>query len=121
MPHIAQERFHERESSLVAIAILDGFHVAELEQSLTPGFDGRQPGSQILGGLHGDVFFDFGSQDFFVLTCGSPGDQSFEKSPQYLHFKSSAFTAKNRSMIEAVCSQLRASACKCLRPCRVSL
>jgi hypothetical protein len=55
--------------------------VAELKQSLTPSLDGRQAGPQILGSLHGDVFFYFELQDFFVLCSSSPGDQSFEEPP----------------------------------------
>ena len=39
MARIAHERFQERESSLVAIALLDGFHAAELQQRLPAGFD----------------------------------------------------------------------------------
>ena len=117
---IAEECFRKRESSLIAIDLLDGFHVAKLQQRLPTGFDGRQAGSKILGRLHGDVFVDFGPQDVFVPGRRRPRGQPLEKPPQCLHFRSRAFTAKNRSMIAVVCSQLRASACNCLRPCRVS-
>jgi phosphinothricin acetyltransferase len=41
-------------------------HLAKLQQRLPARFDWRQTGSQVLRCLHGDVFFDFGPQDFFV-------------------------------------------------------
>ena len=66
MPRITQERLEERESSLVPIGFLDGFYVAELQQSLPTGFNRRQASSKILCRLHGDVVFDFGPQEFFV-------------------------------------------------------
>ena len=106
--------------SLVAIDFLDGFHVAKLQQRLPPRFDGRQATSKVLCRLHGDVFVDFRPQEFFVPRGRCPRHQPAEETPQRLHFRSWAFAAKNRSMIAVVCSQLLASACSCLRPCRVS-
>jgi hypothetical protein len=117
---VLHQRFYERETSLVSVAVFHDFHVAELQQRLTPGFDGRQAGATVLGGLHGDVFFDFGSQEVFVPRGRHPPSQPVEEPPHRFHFRSCAFTEKNRSIIAAVCSQLWVSACSCLRPCRVS-
>ena len=120
MARIGQDRLDEGKSSLVAIAILDGFHAAKLQQCLAPRFDERQAGPNVLFRLHRNVFFEFGPQEFFVPRRRHPRCQPMEEPPCGLHFTSSPFTAKKRSMIAAVCSQLRASVCSCLRPCRVS-
>ena len=46
--------------------------------------------------------------------------QTNQEPPDPLHCRSSAFTAKNRSISAAVCSQSRVSARSCLRPTLVS-
>src|SRR5262245_57529263 len=120
MARIRDERFEKRESSLVSIDLLDGFLVAEFQQRQPSSFDRRQAGSNVLGGLHRDVLVDFRLQELFVPRRRGPRREPPEQPPQRLHFRSSIFTAKNRSMMAVVCSQLRASACSCLRPCLVS-
>ena len=75
MSHIAQERFHKGESSLISIDFLDGFHVAKLQQRLPASFDGREAGSKVLGRLHGDVLFEFGPQEFLVPRGRRPRGQ----------------------------------------------
>jgi hypothetical protein len=57
---------------LVTVRFLDGFDAAELQHRLTASFDGRQASSKIVCRLHGDVFFDFGPQEFLVRRRGCP-------------------------------------------------
>ena len=82
------ERFDERESSLVAVGVLDGFHAAKLQQRLPASFDRREASSKVLCRLHGDVFFEFGSQEFLVPRGRRPRRQPPEEPPQRLHFRS---------------------------------
>src|SRR5262245_18440388 len=109
MSHIAQERFHKRESSLIAIDFLGGLHVPKLQESLPSGFDGRHSRPKVVCRLPGNVIVDFCPQDFLVARGRRPGGQPPEEPSEGPHFRSSTFAAKNRSMIAAVCSQLRDS------------
>ena len=122
MARILHQRFHKRESSLVPIAFLDGFHrcrtsaapAAALRRATGRREDSRQFDSA-------QMYLRFPPASALRPACDvAQRSQPPEESPQRSHFRSSAFTAKNRPMIAAVCSQLRVSACNCLRPCRVS-
>src|SRR5947207_905867 len=116
---VLDQCFQKWQSFLGPIVFPDGFHSTELQYSLTPRFCGRQPGANIFGSLESEMFFDFRLQAIFVVLNLRPEDQPVEESPQDPHWKSSAFAAKNRPMMAAVCSQPRVSACNCLRPSRV--
>ena len=93
---------------------------SDLRCSLAPCFAGRETGPEVLESLKSEVFFDFRLQPLFVSAGGSQGTQPFEESSKPPHFRSSAYTAKKRPMIAAVCSQPWVSARNCLRPSRVS-
>ena len=116
---ILYQSFQKREPSLISIAFLDRFHGSELQRGLTARLCGRQTGAKILGGLHGEMFFNFGPQAVFILLASGPGSQAVEEAAQGSHWRSSAFATKKRPMMAAVCSQSLASARSCLRPSRV--
>ena len=94
MSHIAQERFHKGESSLISIDFLDGLHVAKLQQRLPASFDGREAGPKVVRRLHRDVFFEFGSQELLVPRGRRPRDQPPEEPPQCLSFQVLSFRGK---------------------------
>jgi hypothetical protein len=87
MSHIAQERFHKGESSLISIDFLDGIHVAKLQESLPTGFDGRHASPKIVCCLHGNVIIDFGPQDFLVPRGRRPRGQPPEEPSQCFRFR----------------------------------
>ena len=66
MAHIAQERFHKRESSLISIAFLDDIHVAKLQERLPSCLDGRHTSPKVVCRLQGNVIVDFGPQVVLV-------------------------------------------------------
>src|SRR5438128_633563 len=45
------------------------------------------------------MILDFRLQSLFIPSRRSPGEKPPEESPQWLHFRSSALTSKNRPMI----------------------
>src|ERR1700733_12510446 len=120
MARVMEERLEQRQPSLFSIGFLRCFHRTELQHGLATRFDGLETVAQILGSLQCQMFFNFCAQSLFVPLRRRPGTQALEESSHSPHLTSSAFTAKNRPIMAAVCSQPRVSACNCLRPARVS-
>src|ERR1700722_4311426 len=93
---------------------------AQLEYGLPPRFGGRHACAQILFDLESEMFDHLFSQALVRAASGCKIRQADEEASYEFHPRSSAFTLKKRTMIAAVCSQSRASACSCLRPAAVS-
>src|SRR4051794_30497204 len=105
LAHILHQRFDKGQSALFTVGLFHGFHCSEFQDCLTPGFGWGETVSNVVRRQEAEVFFDLSSQAFFVLSRGGPGEQAAAPTAEGSHFRSSAFTAKKRLMMAAVCSQ----------------
>src|ERR1044072_5749485 len=101
MPHILKQRIEERESAFVPVSVLDRLYGTELQHGLTSGFSVRQTGSLMFFSLERKMFFDLRPPSLFVPLRRRPGTEPPEESPECSHFRSSAFSAKNRPTMAA--------------------
>ena len=117
---VLDEGVERRQPSFLAPAFSGRVDRAKLQDRLPPRLHRRQPGALVFGGLQRQVILDFRGQALVGILPGHPGAEPPEEALHGSHRRSSAFTAKNRPMIAAVCSQPTVSARSCLRPSRVS-
>ena len=94
-----------REAPLLPVAFLHRFDGAKLQGRLPPCLDWREAGAYVVGRLQRDMLVNLLAQPRLVTARGGPSGEAPEASPQRSHCRSSAFTAKNRPIIAAVCSQ----------------
>src|SRR6185437_7985848 len=116
--------FKKRKPPLITIGFLHGLSGAEFEPRLPSRFYRPHAGTNIFLRLQQDVLFDLRIQPIVSAITGEHAPEPDEELPQTFHGRafhgrSSAFSAKKRAMISAVCSQSRVSSWSCFRPARV--
>ncbi len=94
-------------------------HPSELHHGLPPCLLHIHPRAEILLRLPRQMLLHLFPQPFVVSPPGGKVLEPRQKPSQESHVKSSAFAAKNRAMIAAVCSQSRVSVSSSFRPDRV--
>ncbi len=113
---VLQQILHQRQPLFRVIVFAYRLHRAKLQHRLAARLSGRHACAEILLRLPRQMLLHLFPQPLVVPPAGGKVLQPRQKPPQESHDKSSAFTAKNRAMIAAVCSQSRVSACSCFRP-----
>src|SRR6185437_6759015 len=111
--------FKKRQPPLITIGFLHGLSEAEFEPRLPSRFCRRHSSTNIFLRLQQDVLFNLRIQPIVSAMSGEHAPEPDEELPQTFHGRSSAFSAKKRAMISAVCSQSRVSSWSCFRPARV--
>ena len=83
--HILQKIFHQRQSSLGSIVLLDPLHAAKLQHRLPSRLDGRQTRAKIFLSLQRNMSLDLFLQPVILRPRRPQVQHSREKPPQRSH------------------------------------
>src|SRR5215469_1395736 len=110
----------QRQANLSVILFANRFHCPKFQYCLAAGLVRRHAGSQVPFCLEGEMLLHLLPKTPLIDTLTRHKvAKSDEQSLEPLHGRVSAWMARNRARISAVCFQPRSSACNCFRPERV--